>query len=187
MLDISQLITDLSLSGMHVIRLDAFEEQIDLGDLEPFKIGDKWFKTPDPKERLEWLSDSQRHAVIKLTNYLQGEVFSCVQGQVRFNDIWAGTALNVQDFHNDYDRFWPEFTASVNYYFDDSSPETGGLLQFSNDGISVIGEHYPKRGELIILNQSLGYLHRVTPCSALRRMISFKVAMPLILPNIQGV
>lgn len=183
MLDIAQLITDLSLKGLHVVPLDAFEKQICLDDLEPFKIGDQWFKTPDPAERLEWLSDAQRKAVVTLTQYLQHQVLSCIRSEVRFNDIWAGTALNVLDFHNDYDQFWPEFTASANYYFDDSDESTGGLLQFSNDGKTIIGEHYPKRGELIVLNQYPNYLHRVSPCKAQRRMISFKVAMPDILPS----
>lgn len=183
MLDIGQLTLDLLCTGMHVLKDPDFEKQIQLQDLEPFKIGDQWFQTPDPLERLDWLSAHQRNAVICLTDYIKHQVLKGTGADVRFNDIWAGTASNVQSFHNDYDPYWPEFTVSLNYYFDDSCEHTGGLLMFSNDGNDVIGSHYPKRGELIFLNQSNEYLHKVSPCTAQRRMISFKVAFPQLSPR----
>lgn len=184
MLNIDQFLPDMYTKGFHEVDIITIMANFPSAFFHGLKKADNDYKTHDPKERLESLSRAHRDSITSLGRILSFHVFGRVRHDLFFNDLWDGVGQNVRDFHNDFDEYHPLFTASLNVYLDDSFEETGGLLQFSQDKQNVLGELYPKRNRAVILNQSQDWFHRVSPCTAERRMISFKLALPDLMPNI---
>ena len=57
------------------------------------------------------------------------------------------------------------------YYFDDMKKDTGGAVHFKHGKIEETV--YPKRGDIIVLNQAQGYFHRAEQATIKRRQASF--------------
>lgn len=82
--------------------------------------------------------------------------------------IWEGVDRDNQGWHTDmfegYDIFFL-------YYLTDNTPETGGYIEFKWDG----GEerHYPKAGDLFMVNNCRGFWHRAGQSKVLRKVASF--------------
>lgn len=184
MLDLEQFLSDMHSKGYHEVDATSILANFPSAFFHGLKKADNDYETPDPQERLASLSKPHKDTIQSLSRILSWHIFAKVRHDIFFNDLWDGVGQNVRDFHNDYDSYHPTFTTSLNVYLDSSSEETGGLLQFSQDKQNVLGELYPKRNRIVILNQSLDWFHRVTPCTVERRLISFKLAVPDLMPNI---
>lgn len=82
--------------------------------------------------------------------------------------VWEGVDRDNQGWHTDmfegYDLFFL-------YYMTDNSPETGGWVEFKWSA----GEerHYPKAGDLIMVNNSRGFWHRAGASTIPRKVASF--------------
>jgi len=82
--------------------------------------------------------------------------------------LWEGVDADTAMWHNDG---FEGMNAFFLLYFDDQDEETGGVVAFKWEG----GEEtfYPKRGDLILLNQAAGFFHRADKASITRRQASF--------------
>lgn len=185
MLDLVRFLADFNHQGFYSFGVPKRMDDFPWFPFSYIKSGDQQYKTPDLSERMTYLTEDQQHSICWLRNLIEDELLGDLRKSMMFNDAWNGVAQNVQGFHNDFDPYSPEYTASLNVYLDESGEQTGGLLQFSQDGETVLGEVYPKKGEVIILNQTRAWLHRVTPTTQKRRMISFKLALLDLVPNIE--
>lgn len=185
MLDLVRFLADFNHQGFYSFGVPEGMKYFQSYPFDDIKSGDRQYKTPDLSERIEYLTDIQHHSICGLRRLIEQELLFDIRNLMMFNDAWNGVAKNVQGFHNDFDPYSPQYTASLNVYLDESNEQTGGLLQFSQDGETVLGEIYPKKHEIIILNQTRAWLHRVTPTTQKRRMISFKLALLDLVPNIE--
>lgn len=185
MLDLVRFLADFNCQGFYSFGVPEGMKRFPSFPFDDLKYGDRQYETPDLGERMKYLDEDQHHAICWLRRMIEDDLLGDLQKRMMFNDAWNGVAENVQGFHNDFDPYSPEYTTSLNVYLDESTEETGGLLQFSQDGETVLGEVYPKKHEIIILNQTRQWLHRVTPSTKKRRMISFKLALLDLVPNIE--
>lgn len=185
MLNLCALISDIYIQGSH--RIDG-KELLSKFDFSPFdapKHGDRDYKTALPEERFSYLSDPQASLVFDLMTELRASVFVGTKIRLLFNDVWDGVGDNVVDYHNDYDPYLPDYLAHLNIYLDDSGPNSGGLLEVMDaDSGDVITSFYPKKHDIVIINQKPGYLHRAHRCCNKRRLISFKIALPEFMKRI---
>lgn len=184
MFDISQFLMDINTKGHYVIECPEIDNVLKGFSFDNLKHGDATYKTADPQERIESLNPQHRRAVEALIEFISENIFKGIKHDIFFNDIWQGVADNVKDFHNDFDPYTPQHTTSLNIYLDDSSVETGGMLQFACCGTIASETVYPKKNQIIILNQREEWTHKVTSCSSVRRMISFKLALADLMPNL---
>ena len=82
--------------------------------------------------------------------------------------IWEGVDRDNQGWHTDmfegYDIFFL-------YYLTNTFPETGGYIEFKwKDGEE---RHYPKAGDLFMVNNCRGFWHRAGASTIKRRLASF--------------
>jgi len=82
--------------------------------------------------------------------------------------IWEGVDRDNQGWHTDmfegYDLFFL-------YYMTDNTPETGGWIEFRwKEGEE---RHFPKAGDLIMVNNGRGFMHRAGESTVSRRVASF--------------
>ena len=146
------------------------------------KTSDKTFKTNDPKERLEGYTPRQRSYLFEVSRLVQDVFMPYMKVTMNFNDMWSRVTPGVHGWHSDHMRAWAGYNASMNLYFDESSEETGGQLQFHPTGSYIpddseqIHSVYPKKFDIVILNQTPGFVHRVTPSDQERRVLSFVCA-----------
>lgn len=181
MLDLSEFLQDIHTKGFH--DLGCHESIVDdrhavLGNL---KSGDAFYSSPFFEDRLNTLDRTTRLMVECVMLKLSNKFFTGLNHQICYNDLWCGVVENVMDFHNDYDVYNPQFTANVNVYLD--NVVDGGVLQTSQDGVEVAAQIQPQRGQILVLNQKPEWLHKVTPCSEVRRLLSFRLSLPDLLPR----
>jgi hypothetical protein len=84
--------------------------------------------------------------------------------------IWEGVDADSGIWHNDGFEGGNVFFL---FYFDDQFPESDGEVQFKWPGEGNIDTYYPKKGDLMILNQSPGFFHRASKSKITRRLASF--------------
>lgn len=83
--------------------------------------------------------------------------------------IWDGVDLGSTKWHNDNNE---GFDFSVLHYYDDTSKEIGGQIEFKfPDGETII---YPKCGDLIFINQDEKFFHKAARSSSTRRVASIE-------------
>jgi len=82
--------------------------------------------------------------------------------------LWEGVDADSAAWHNDG---FEGMNAFFLLYLDDQNESTGGDVHFKwGDNEETI---YPKRGDLVLLNQAPGFFHRAEKASILRRQASF--------------
>lgn len=84
--------------------------------------------------------------------------------------VWEGVDADSSLWHNDGFEGGNVFFL---FYFDDQFPETGGEVQFKWPGEGNIDTYYPKKGDLMLLNQAPGFFHRASKSKIQRRLASF--------------
>jgi len=82
--------------------------------------------------------------------------------------LWEGVDADSATFHTDV---FEGMNCFFILYFDDMKEETGGVVGFKYEGI--VDKHYPKRGDLILFNQSPGFFHMAEKATIPRRQASF--------------
>jgi hypothetical protein len=88
---------------------------------------------------------------------------------VTYCAVWDGVDLGSTEWHNDKVE---GFDFSVLYYYDNTSKEIGGQIEFKFPG----GETtiYPNHGDLIFINQDIKFFHRASRTKNLRRVASIE-------------
>lgn len=148
----------------------------------PIKTGDRMFKTRDLDERLTYYTTRQQALLRDLAMDIQAHYFHDIRMEMHFSDMWSRVGENVHGWHSDFMNDCSIFNSSLNCYFDDSSEETGGQLQFHPAGQDIpenspmLNAVYPKKFNIVVLNQNTNFVHRVTHCSIERRMLSYVCA-----------
>jgi len=82
--------------------------------------------------------------------------------------LWEGVDADTATWHNDG---FEGMNAFFLLYFDDQDEETGGEVAFKWGDKEE--SFYPKRGDLILLNQAAGFFHRADKAKIKRRQCSF--------------
>lgn len=182
MFNFDEFLTDYLTKGFYRFNASDVLSEFPTYLFEPIKTIDRTFKTGDPKERLSFYSDLQKHVLTSLCMGIQVRYFNDLRMDMHFSDMWSRVGENVLGWHSDFAGNPPGFNSSLNCYFDDSSEETGGLLQF-HPASDIIPEDspfihsvYPKKYDIVVLNQHPNFMHRVSPCNTERRMMSFVCA-----------
>lgn len=176
--DIGNFIAEYSVNGVYRFSGAAVLEPFNLDAFLPIKTGDHTFLTTDPRERYNHYTAYQSVLIRSLIDSISETYFAELNHEIRFNDMWSSVGENVHGWHNDLMRAWPGFNSSINCYFDTSDESTGGQLQFHpaeesiSDTSAMLTSIYPKKYDIIILNQNTNFVHRVTTGKHQRRMFS---------------
>jgi hypothetical protein len=182
MINIGDFITDYLTKGHY--RFDA-SEVLSKFDIEAFgaiKKTDATFSTEDPEERYEAYTAQQRALLKQLLTDVSKTYFQELNHELRFADMWASANPYTYTWHNDTLRCWPGFNSNVNCYFDDMDPSIGGALQMHPtvedydsiaDDSPLITETFPRKFDIIIINQNSNWLHRVRHTEHKRTMLAF--------------
>lgn len=110
-------------------------------------------------------------------NYFAGE-----KTIIKFDFANASTYGNIEKWHSDAEYIFPGQNATINCFFDDTSPETGGQFEITPYSQSLFGTKthsdaatitFPKKFSIIVFNQNRNWLHKVVPSTQPRRMLSF--------------
>lgn len=183
--DISTFLADYLTKGFYRFNAVDVLAKFNIDLFMPMKTGDHTFKTTLASERYSFYSEKQKQELYKLKDLLLEHYFAHFNCDLRFNDMWSTVGENVTGWHSDRMNCWPGFNSSVNCYFDDSTPETGGQLQLSTIELRsperggptrIVESAYPEKFDVIVINQGIDFLHQVTPSKAQRRMISHAAA-----------
>lgn len=88
--------------------------------------------------------------------------------------IWEGVDSDNQGWHTDMFEGYDVFFL---YYLTDNTPETGGYIEFKWD--SGEERHYPKAGDLFMVNNCRGFWHRAGQSNVVRKVASFDFSVGL--------
>lgn len=89
--------------------------------------------------------------------------------EVIYFAVWDGVDLGSTKWHNDAVE---GFDFNVLYYYDDTDETVGGQIEFKNhEGEVCI---YPKKGDLVFINQNGKFYHRANRSTAPRRVASIE-------------
>lgn len=95
----------------------------------------------------------------KLINKLYLDNFNAEFGNV---NGWRGIDSNTDVWHNDLIEGW---NTAFLLYMSEITEETGGGIQFKRIDSDEVYTIYPKKYDIIIMDQSETFLHRVIPLS----------------------
>lgn len=88
---------------------------------------------------------------------------------VTYYAVWDGVDLGSTCWHNDSNE---GFDFNVLYYFDDTDEKKGGQIEFKcSERETLI---YPKKFDLIFINQNKKFYHKVTRSKDKRRVASIE-------------
>lgn len=173
MIDIGAFMASYLVYGYFRFNATAILEKLCLQAFEPIKNKDATFLTEDPEERYRAYTPAQRVRLKRLATDLSENYFLHFNHELRFSDMWATSNPNTYDWHCDTLRCWKGFNSSVNCYFDDTDPTTGGELQVKAVDSSEVVGIYPMYGDVIVLNQHPSFQHRVTHSDVPRKMVAY--------------
>jgi len=123
------------------------------------------FKDQLPKEVVEQMELLKTYITHKYIEPLAGENDYEFMNYVIAEGVDADSGI----WHNDGFEGGNVFFL---FYFDDQSSETGGEIQFKWPGEGNIDTYYPKKGDLMLLNQAPGFFHRASKSQINRRLAS---------------
>jgi hypothetical protein len=75
-------------------------------------------------------------------------------------DLVKGMDDNVYDWHNDFEP--NKVNLGILLYYTDTDEETGGAIQFRKFGSTEVETIYPKQYDVLIVNHTQNFEHRVT-------------------------
>uniref|UniRef100_A0AAU7PFQ8 2OG-Fe(II) oxygenase n=1 Tax=Burkholderia phage vB_BgluM-SURPRISE13 TaxID=3159457 RepID=A0AAU7PFQ8_9VIRU len=185
MIDIGEFFTDYLTKGHYRFNAAEVLSQFDLKLFGEIKKVDATFDTEDPEERYKNYTMFQSAELRALRDELSEKYFKELNHELRFNDMWSTANPYTYSWHNDTLRCWPGFNSNVNCYFDDMDASIGGALQMHPtvedydtimDDSPMISETFPKKFDIIVINQNSNWLHRVRHTDHPRLMLSFSAA-----------
>lgn len=143
--------------GLDLIGLDNFEL---LNREDRLRDNGEKDLHPELVSRLNLFSQHLSHTYIK-PNWNDSEFMYWI--------VWEGVDNDNTGWHTD---FMEQYDLFFLYYFDDTDPSTGGSISFKWDGDQV-EQHYPKAGDLILINNHKGFWHKAEHTPLQRRVASF--------------
>ncbi len=153
---------------INILDIDTFGDIVDVDEF----IDDKNKSTLFNGIYASDYSDDQKNRLTKLRQYVESTVLEPYTVQTAECGIWDGVDEGSRKFHND--NQFGGMNCSVLCYFDDTSPETGGALYvaptFERDKYVKV---YPKKGTIVLLNQSKSFCHKADPSINRRTVVGF--------------
>lgn len=98
--------------------------------------------------------------LIRLTQRLLKKKYVPFKTKIGNCDSWKGVDLNTDNWHNDHIE--GSNTAFL-MYLSDQTEETGGGIQFRELGVDKVHTIYPKKYDIIAIDQADKFQHRVLP------------------------
>ena len=98
--------------------------------------------------------------LIRLTQRLIKKKYVPFKSKIGNCDAWKGVDLNTDKWHNDHIE--GSNTAFL-LYLSDTNEETGGGIQFRELGKKGVHTIYPKKYDIIVMDQADKFQHRVIP------------------------
>ncbi len=137
--------------------------------IEEFKLLNVEERTRD--NGINDLSSTLNQRLSAFSVYLKNKYIDPVWEKSKFNKylVWDGVDRDNQGWHTDlfegYDLFFL-------YYFDDTSPQTGGSINFKWNR-NETQQFYPEAGDLFLVSNTRGFWHRAESTTVTRRVASF--------------
>jgi len=98
--------------------------------------------------------------LIRLTQFLLKKKYVPFKSKIGNCDAWKGVDLNTDNWHND---FIEGSNTAFLLYLSDTNESTGGGIQFRREGVDDVSTVYPKKYDIIVIDQSMQFQHRVIP------------------------
>ena len=162
---VEQWLKDFNEKGFVLFRDEALADMIDV-DSFTLKYNEEMLRDNSKGD----LPEHVAHQMDIVSQYLKHEYLSRMFDKADFVKyiLWEGVDADTAAWHNDG---FEGMNAFFLLYFDDQDEETGGVVEFKwKDGEESF---YPKRGDLILLNQQSGFFHRAEKATIKRRQCSF--------------
>jgi hypothetical protein len=143
--------TNLLTKGYHKIRDEEVFKFLDINEVHWSLEGSiplqMVVRTPDIEMKL------YQTQLILATKYLK----NCKADYV---DLVRGMDDNVYDWHNDFEP--NKVNLGILLYYTDTDEETGGAIEFRKLGSKEVETIYPKQYDVLIVNHTENFEHRVT-------------------------
>lgn len=175
--DKDQFIADYLTKGMYVINAADILSKIDIDRFKPVTVQyeDNCFHAEGHEHHNEYQEQAIKQLILDLKQF----VLKDFDHDLVFDFFAPEVNLNVRKWHGDPEYNMEGQNTSVNCFFDDTGPDIGGCFEMipyspnpRNDDprITLV---YPKQYDIIIFNQNRNFLHKATPSTQPRRMLSF--------------
>jgi hypothetical protein len=143
--------TNLLTKGYHKIRDEEMFKFIDINEVQWSLQGtislQMAVRTPELEMKL------YQTQLLLATTYLK----TCKADYV---DLVKGMDDNVYDWHNDFEPH--KVNLGILLYYTDIDEETGGAIEFRKLGSTEVETLYPKQYDILIINHTENFEHRVT-------------------------
>jgi hypothetical protein len=143
--------TNLLTKGYHKIRDEEMFKFIDINEVQwslqgtiPLQMA---VRTPELEMKL------YQTQLLLATTYLK----TCKADYV---DLVKGMDDNVYDWHNDFEPH--KVNLGILLYYTEIDEETGGAIEFRKLGSTEVETLYPKQYDILIINHTENFEHRVT-------------------------
>jgi hypothetical protein len=143
--------TNLLTKGYHKIRDEEMFKFIDINEVQwslqgtiPLQMA---VRTPELEMKL------YQTQLLLATTYLK----TC---RADYVDLVKGMDDNVYDWHNDFETH--KVNLGILLYYTDIDEETGGAIEFRKLGSTQVETLYPKQYDILIINHTENFEHRVT-------------------------
>jgi hypothetical protein len=143
--------TNLLTKGYHKIRDEEMFKFIDINEVQwslqgtiPLQMA---VRTPELEMKL------YQTQLLLATTYLK----TC---RADYVDLVKGMDDNVYDWHNDFEPH--KVNLGILLYYTDIDEETGGAIEFRKLGSTQVETLYPKQYDILIINHTENFEHRVT-------------------------
>lgn len=182
MYDSGGFLIEYLMSGLYHFNGSGFLKTIDLSKFETVKVKheDNCFHA----EGHEFHNDYMVDTISKLRLGLMSLLHEW-EPTIKF-DFYSDTVNEqTQIWHNDADYGLPNQNATINCFFDRTALDIGGNFNIGPYDPELMGKnvesggaicYFPKEFDILIFNQNRNFIHKATPSTKPRRMISFAVA-----------
>lgn len=133
-----------------------------------------------------------RKSILDLQVVISNKILKDFSHILKFDVLSYHVCKDVQAWHNDAELSFEGQNASINCFFDDMGEDVGGafIMQPYSDNpgneFLNISSVYPKKYDVIILNQNRNWLHRVQPSTKFRRLVSYACRFDDFNPIVKG-
>lgn len=137
---------------------------------------DKDFKDCTLKEQ-QFLEENILVELKKYQEILSDRYVKSLFSDFEYKDcgMWKGVDKGSSKWHNDF-LDGDNFNSNILVYLDDNTEENGNFIEVRGPGFSH--KLYPKKNQLIWLNQKRIFEHKATYNSGQRRLLSFEYFIP---------
>ena len=163
-------------SDFHAYGFYAFNAAEILSKVDPDVLFSKEHPKYLPVEGLwpPYAGPTPAHAdIFRFLEKELGEAYGFGKTSIHVCQYWTNGGERIEKWHNDACDNDGSYEFALNCYFDDSDEEEGTLqLKPMDDKDSLnVHSYTPKKFNIVVLNHTLDFLHRITPIKRDRRVL----------------